>query len=37
VDDAARVASAREALAGAFDIAPEPPETRPLVIDVLRG
>ncbi|HWC67471.1 MAG TPA: thymidine phosphorylase [Acidimicrobiales bacterium] len=37
VDDAGRVASAREALAGAFDIAPEPPETRPLVIDVLRG
>jgi thymidine phosphorylase len=37
VDDAGRVASAREALVGAFDVGPEPPAARPLVIDVLRA
>jgi thymidine phosphorylase len=37
VDEAHRVVSAREALAGAFDVGPEPPAARPLVIDVLRG
>ncbi|MDQ1428805.1 MAG: thymidine phosphorylase [Acidimicrobiaceae bacterium] len=33
VDDATRVPSALDALAGAFTIGPEPPEDRPLILD----
>ncbi|HTN79536.1 MAG TPA: hypothetical protein VMK16_07675, partial [Acidimicrobiales bacterium] len=36
IDDPARVTSAVEALDGAIDIAAEPPERRPLVLDVIR-
>ena len=36
-DDPARLTDALEALAGAVEIAPEPPADRPIVIEVIRG
>jgi thymidine phosphorylase len=35
-DDHARIDRARQALAGAIEVGPEPPERRPLVIEVIR-
>jgi thymidine phosphorylase len=35
-DDPARIDRARQALAGAIEVGPEPPERRPLVIEVIR-
>jgi thymidine phosphorylase len=37
IDDATRVSSAVEALDGAIDIGSEPPERKPLVLDVIRS
>jgi thymidine phosphorylase len=37
IDDAARLPAALEALRGSIGIGPEPPERRPLVIDVIRS
>jgi thymidine phosphorylase len=36
VDDPDRVPAALEALAGAFDLGPEPPAERPLILDLIR-
>jgi thymidine phosphorylase len=37
VDDPSRVPAAMEALVDAFDIGPEPPPERPLILDRIRG